>query len=165
MKNAFLLLLFSLVFIISCRGNDDEVQQVDQVLNIYYKDAAGRDLLSADLPDSYSAVQFLDLNGERDLVPITSFTIQKNTLDINYIEYLAGAVRVPQDTTDANNKIYRSDFIVNLSRKTADTIDQDTVKIEYVLRPDLFQVSKFFYNGRLQFSKTPGQPNVINITK
>ena len=165
MKNSLLLILIAVVSRVSCRGNKDDVRQVYQVLTIYYQDAAVRDLLSPDLADSYGTIQFLDLNGERDLVPITSFTIEKNMADINYIEYPAGAVRAPQDTTDSNNKIYRSDFIIKLTRKNSVNIEEDRVKIEYVLRPNLFQVSKFFYNGKLQFSKTSGEPNVINITK
>ena len=167
-KNIFFVLMIAGFAFISCRGNDDSLQQIDQIINLYYKDASGKDLLNSKLSGTYSSVSFLDLNGITDQVPISSFSLKKTTDTVNYIDYDAGAVRVLQDSVSPENKTYRSDFIVSLTQNATNTtpiIIQDTVKIEYSWTPTLFQISKFYYNKKLVFSKVQGQPNIITIIK
>lgn len=166
MRNLLLsLLLFSIV---SCKGDEQEVQQIDQVINLYYKDAAGKDLLNPNLKDTFFNIKFSDLNGARDLVPITSFSVRKTIDTVNYIDYVDGAVRVLTDSINPEMKTYRSDFVISLTKKTGETtveVLEDDIRIEYSWTPRLFQVSKIFYNGELQFSKVAGQPNIFTIIK
>ena len=63
--------------------------------------------------------------------------------------------------------MYQSDFYINLSKiVNKETVtDVDTVKVEYNWSPNLFQVSKVWYNNKLSFSKVEGQPNIIHIVK
>lgn len=167
-KNCFFLFLIISFSLVSCRGNEADVQQIDQVLNLYFKDTSGKDLLNTKLVGTYNNIKLLDLNGRTDQVPITSFSVKKNADTINYIDYASGAVRLLQDSVSPVNKTYRSDFIISLG-KTIDAansiIDQDTIKIEYSWTPTLFQISKFYYNKKLKFTKAPGQPNTITIIK
>lgn len=168
MKNIFFaLMIFGLLFI-SCRGNEDSLQQIDQIVNLYIKDAAGKDLLNNKLAGTYNSVKLLDLNGLTDQVPISSFSLKKNLDTVNYIDYDSGAKRILQDSLSPVSKTYRSDFIVSLTKNidSANTITtQDTVKIEYSWTPTLFQISKFYYNRKLVFTKVPDQPNIITIIK
>lgn len=168
MKNFFFLLMIFAFAAISCGGDEDEVQKIDQVINLYVKNTAGKDLLNTTLPGTYYDIKLLDLNAERDFVPINSFSIRKNADTVNYIDYVAGAVRISADTLNPSNRTYYSDFTINLTKKidsvNTDT-DIDTIKIEYSWTPTLFQVSKFYYNGKLKFSKVDGEPNMITIIK
>ena len=168
MKNIFFILIFVGFLFISCRGNEESLQQIDQVVNLYYKDASGKDLLNTKLSGTFNNVKFLDLNGLTDQVPINSFSLKKTVDTINYLDYDSGAVRILQDSLSPENKTYRSDFIVSLSKKIdalTTTTTQDTVKIEYSWTPTLFQISKFYYNKKLVFTKVSGQPNVVTIIK
>ena len=168
MKNIFFTLSVFGFFFISCRGSEAEVQQIDQVINLYLKDASGKDLLNTKLSGAYNTVQLLDLNGLTDQVPISSFSLKKDMDTVNYIDYDSGAKRILQDSLSPKNKTYRSDFIISLT-KNIDLVNtttiQDTIKIEYTWTPALFQISKFYYNKKLRFTKVPGQPNIITIVK
>ena len=168
MKNIFFVLMVFGVLFISCRGSDENVQQIDQVVNLYYKNAAGKDLLNTNLPGTFNNIKLFDLNGLTDQVPINSFSLKKTVDTINYLDYDSGAVRLLQDSMSPENKIYRSDFIVSLT-KNIDSLNtvttQDTIKIEYSWTPTLFQISKLYYNKKLKFTKVQGQPNDITIIK
>jgi hypothetical protein len=168
MKNIFFTLIIFGLFFISCRGNDDDLQQIDQVVNLYVKDASGKDLLNTNLSGTYTNIQFLDLNGLTVQVPISSFSLKKNADTVNYIDYDSGAVRLLQDSVNADNKTYRSDFIIKLTKNidaTSAITTQDTIKIEYSWTPTLFQISKFYLNKKLIFTKVSGEPNHITIIK
>ncbi|WP_417428611.1 hypothetical protein [Halpernia sp.] len=168
MKNTLFIFLIVSFFVVSCRGNDEDVQQIDQVINLYIKDVSGKDLLNSKLAGTYNNVQFLDLNGTRDLVPINSFSLKKDSDTVNFLDYDSGAVRVLIDSLNPENKTYHSDFIISLTKKidaTNSIIDLDTIKIEYSWTPTLFQISKLYYNKTLKFTKVSGQPNIITITK
>lgn len=168
MKNVFFTLVVFSFALISCRGNEADVQQIDQVVNLYFKDASGKDLLNTKLSGTYNTVKLLDLNGLTDQVPISSFSLKKDMDTVNYIDYASGAKRLLQDSLSPKNKTYRSDFIISLT-KNIDPLNtitiQDTIKIEYTWTPALFQISKFYYNKKLRFTKVPGQPNIITIIK
>lgn len=168
MKNLFFIFTILGFALISCRGEDQNLQQIDQVINLFYKDAAGKDLLNTKLKGSYSNIKFFDLNAATNLAPITSFSLRETKDTINYIDYAAGAVRLLMDSVSPENKTYRSDFVISLTKVIDSSnaiITQDTVNIEYSSTPDLFQISKLFYNRKLVFSKVSGQPNIITIIK
>jgi hypothetical protein len=167
-KNIFFITMIFSVSLISCRGNEADVQQIDQVINLYYKDASGKDLLNTKLSGTYNNIKLLDLNGLTDQVAINSFSLKKDLDTVNYIDYDSGAARVLLDSISPVNKTYHSDFIINFTKNT-DVVGtapkQDTIRIEYSWTPTLFQISKLYYNKRLKFTKVQGQPNIITITK
>ena len=164
MKNVFFLLLAVFVVFLSCRSDEDSVQKIDQVINLYI-DSLGQDMLNTKLTGSYISLTMNDVYGLTDNAPI-SISIKKDADTINYIEYLAGAKRIAIDST-ANSKTYESKIALNLTKKIADAnrITNDTMTIQYLSTPNFFQVSKIWYNGVLQFTKVEGQPNTVKIVK
>ena len=164
MKNVFFLLLAVFVVFLSCRSDEDSVQKIDQIINLYI-DSLGQDMLNTKLAGSYISSTMNDVYGLTDNAPI-SISIKKDADTINYIEYLAGAKRIAIDST-ANSKTYESKIALNLTKKIADAnrITNDTMTIQYLSTPNLFQVSKIWYNGLLQFTKVEGQPNTVKIVK
>ncbi len=164
MKNVFFLLLAVFVVFLSCRSDEDSVQKIDQIINLYI-DSLGQDMLNTKLAGSYISSTMNDVYGLTDNAPI-SISIKKDADTINYIEYLAGAKRIAIDST-ANSKTYESKIALNLTKKIADAnrITNDTMTIQYLSTPNFFQVSKIWYNGVLQFTKVEGQPNTVKIVK
>lgn len=168
MKFSRLIILGILIFLSSCRGEDEsDLQKIDQVLNIYIKNAAGKDLLNTNIPGGFTAVRAQDLNADRALQEITGITVVKDKNAISYIDYSSGAVKILKSEISPTQKTYQSDFYINLSKiVNKETVtDVDTVKVEYNWSPNLFQVSKVWYNNKLSFSKVDGQPNIIHIVK
>ena len=150
---------------ISCRSDEDSVQKIDQVINLYI-DSLGQDLLNEKLPGSYISSNMNDVYGLTDNAPV-SFTLKKTTDTISYIEYLAGARRIGIDSS-GNSKTYESKIALKLTKKINDStraITNDTLTIQYLSTPDIFQVSKIWYNNTLQFTKVDGLPNTIKIMK
>ena len=164
MKNVFFLLLAVFVVFLSCRSDEDSVQKIDQIINLYI-DSLGQDMLNTKLAGSYISSTMNDVYGLTDNAPI-SISIKKDADTINYIEYLAGAKRIAIDST-ANSKTYESKIALNLTKKIADAnrITNDTMTIQYLSTPNFFQVSKIWYNCVLQFTKVEGQPNTVKIVK
>ena len=160
--------VFTTLFLSSCRGEDEsDLQKIDQVLNIYIKNAEGKDLLNTNIPGGFTAVRAQDLNADRSLQDITGISVKKDQDTIAYVDYATGAVRILKDSISPSQKTYQSDFYINLSKiVNKETVtDVDTVKVEYNWSPNLFQVSKVWYNNKLSFSKVEGQPNIIHIVK
>lgn len=167
MKQKISLIFFSLLMLFACRADDESVQTIDQILNIYIKNSAGQDLINPKIKDNYTSVQFLDLLADTDRKPITSISLLKDKDTVSYIDYTAGAVRLLKDPISTTNKTYYSEFIMRLS-KTKDTInvvDDNRIRIEYSWTPSRFQVSKMWSGGKLVFTKTEGQTNIVQIVK
>ncbi len=164
MKNVFFLTIIVFFAFVSCRSDDDSVQRIDQVINLYI-DSLGQDMLNSKVPGSYSNSRMNDVYGLTDNAPV-SFTIKKDADTISYIEYLAGAKRIGIDSS-ATSKTYESKLALFLTKKVNDTnrVTNDTITIQYLSTPELFQVSKLWYNGVLQFTKVEGQPNTVKIVK
>ncbi len=164
MKKIFFLLIF-LAFL-SCRKGDEGLQQIDQIAHIYI-DSAGQDMLNSTLLNSYISVSMNDDYGLTDNVPV-SFTPKKTADTINYIEYIAGARRVLVDSADSQRKIYESRIALNMMKKTSDTTQvsvNDTLILRYVNSPEIFFLNEAWYNKIKVFTKTPGQPNVLQVHK
>lgn len=164
MKNVFFLILIVFFALLSCRSDEDSVQKIDQVINLYI-DSLGQDMLNSKVPGSYMNSQMNDVYGLTDNAPV-SFTIKKDADTLSYIEYLAGAKRIGIDST-ASSKTYESKVALFLTKKVNDSskVTNDTITIQYLSTPQLFQVSKIWYNGVLQFTKVDGQPNTVKIVK
>ena len=164
MKNVFFLTIIVFFAFLSCRSDEDSVQRIDQVINLYI-DSLGQDMLNAKVPGSYTTSRMNDVYGLTDNAPV-SFTIKKDVDTLSYIEYLAGAKRIGIDSS-GTSKTYESKVALFLTKKVNDSnrVTNDTITIHYLSTPELFQVSKLWYNGVLQFTKVEGQPNTVKIVK
>ncbi|WP_027375963.1 hypothetical protein [Kaistella palustris] len=165
MKNLFFSFFLILFAVLSCRNTDDGIQRIDQILNLYI-DSAGQDMLNSKIPGSYSNIRWNDIYGLTDNAPV-SFTTKKDADTLTYLEYLAGAKRKLIDSAGVT-KTYESRIALALTRKVTDSttsVANDTMTIQYTATPELFQISKVFYNGILQFTKAGTEPNTIKIQK
>lgn len=165
MKNLFFLIMVSFLAFLSCRGDEDSVQKIDQVINLYI-DSLGQDMLNVKLQGSYINASMNDVYGLTDNAPV-SFTLKKDADTANYIEYLAGAKRIGIDSS-GSSKTYESKISLFLTKKINDStnrVSNDTLTIQYLSTPTIFQVSKIWYNDVLQFTKVEGQPNTVRIVK
>ncbi|WP_294285801.1 hypothetical protein [uncultured Chryseobacterium sp.] len=167
MRNIVFGILVVFLAVLSCRTGDDDLQQIDQILNIYMKNGAGRDLFHQKKDQSYFTYSMNDVNGIKDLAPVSS-TLRATADSTLFIEYIAGARRIGVDTLDPNNKTYRSVIALSLIKRLNTTIQDtinDTLRIEYRMTPSVFEVSKVYYNDTLRFTKSPGASNVVTIVK
>ena len=165
MKNLFFLAVVVFFVLLSCRNDDRSVQQIDQMLNIYI-DSAGQDMLNTKIKGSYTTVRWNDINGLTDNSPV-SFNTAKDADTLNYMEYLAGAKRIAVDSS-GSSKTYESRINLFLTKKINDStnsVGKDLMVIHYTSTPDLFEVSKIWYNNILKFTKVQGKPNIVKITK
>ncbi|WP_226063413.1 hypothetical protein [Kaistella polysaccharea] len=165
MRNVFFILMMGLFAFISCRNDGEDIQQIDQVIQLYI-DSAGQDLLNSKLPGSYTEIKINDVYGLTDNAPI-NVSLKKNEDTVNYLEYVAEARRIIVDST-SNFKIYESKLALTLTKKINDStkmVTNDTMKIQYQSSPELFQVSKIWYNNVLKFTKTDALLNVVEISK
>ncbi|PZU81084.1 MAG: hypothetical protein DI529_15965 [Chryseobacterium sp.] len=166
MKLRLSIILSAIILLFSCRGDEEEIQVIDQVLNLYMKNSAGQDLLNTNIDGSYSSAALYDLLNETALTSVTS-SLLKDSNGVIYMEYLAGATRLLKDSVSPSQKTFESEVIIRLS-KTVDeetVVDDDTIRIEYNWTPTLFQLSKLWYNDELKFTKVQGQPNIVTIVK
>lgn len=159
--------LFSVLLsaLVACSREEQQLQRIDQVLNIYVKDQSGKDLLNSKLAGSYQQVLLKDLGGIRDQITISVFTFRKDPKNITYLEYAAGATRNLKDSLNPDFKTYRSDVMLELRKKAADSVDLDTLVMFYKWTPEIFRLKSVNYNGRKVFEKVEGQPNTITIVK
>lgn len=150
---------------ISCRDDDRVVQKIDQVMQLYI-DSAGQDMLNNSIPGSYNNIQWNDVNGLLDNAPV-SYSNRKDIDTVNFLEYVAGARRVGIDSV-GDRKTYESKIALLLTKRITDStsaVTNDTMTIQYLLTPEVFQVSKVWYNNVLSFTKVEGEPNIIKIKK
>lgn len=166
MKNIFWGMLVIVFALLSCRGDEnDSLQRIDQIMNIYIKNSAGQDLLNSKKAGSFIGYSINDQNGTTDIAPV-SIPLKMTTDSIYYMEYIAGAKRVTMDSISPDNRTYRSDLVFSLRRtvnNVPDTIN-DAMRIEYRWTPTLFQVSKVIYNGEeVKFTKDGNESNSINV--
>lgn len=166
MKNIFWGLTVAFFALLSCRSDEDSLQKIDQIFNLYIKNNAGQDLLNKDIPDSYSSFSMNDVLGETDNAPVSG-SLKMTSDSLYYIEYIAGAKRVTLDSLSPDDRTYHSVIALAL-RKTVNNVEEitnDTLEIQYHWSPSAFQVSKVYYNHELKFTKQPDVPNVVTIIK
>lgn len=165
MKNVFFVMTLAFFAFLSCRNDEINVQQIDQIINLYI-DSAGQDMLNNKIPGSYTTISWNDINGLTDNAPV-SFSTKKDADTVTYLEYLAGAKRIAIDSA-GDSKTYESRIALALTKKVNDStnaVSNDTMVIQYSSTPDVFEVSKIWYNNVLYFTKVQGQPNNVKITK
>lgn len=167
MRNIVFGILVVFLAVLSCGTGNDDLQQIDQILNIYMKNGAGRDLLHKKKDQTYFTYSMNDVNGLKDISPVSS-TLRATADSTLFIEYIAGARRIGMDTLDPSNKTYHSVITVSLIKRLNNTVldtINDKLEIQYRMTPSVFEVSKVYYNDTLRFTKTPGSPNVVTIVK
>ncbi|WP_333596488.1 hypothetical protein [Chryseobacterium flavum] len=153
--------------LLSCKSDDESLQRIDQILNMYMKNSAGQDLLNSKKPGSYNGYSVNDMFGDRDVSPV-NVSLKMTPDSVFYMEYIAGAKRIRLDSVSPSNpgtgNSYYSRMTLELRRtvnSVSDTII-DTLEIQYRKSPTLFQVSKVLYNKKEVFSKEAEAPNSIN---
>lgn len=168
MKKKFLAITFSVLAIFSCSSDEDSLQEIDQIMTFYIKDAAGKDLLHPTNVGSFSQVRMNDVFGENDNSPV-SFSGPTMQADSTYsIKYTDGATRNLLSSDTQDNRIYQSKIALNLRKKVNDTLFeevQDTMEIQYRWSPSRFEISKVLYDNNEVFIKTPTSGNTFTITK
>lgn len=167
MKLRISIILSAIILLLSCRGDGEDTQVIDQVLNLYMKNSAGQDLLNYKIKGSYSSVTLLDLLADTDLKSFSGYSLVKDADTVTYLDYPAGAIRLLKDSISPEQKTYYSKFVIRLSKteNSSAITDDDTIRIEYTWTPSLFQISKLYYNDELKFTKTQGLRNVVTIVK
>ncbi|WP_426476352.1 hypothetical protein ACP3T3_13435 [Chryseobacterium sp. CBSDS_008] len=158
--------------LISCKNDDDSLQRIDQVLNIYMKNSAGQDLLNSKKTGSYTGFSVNDVFGTKDISPV-SIPLKMTTDSLFYMEYLAGAKRRRMDSISPDNPgtgtSYYSRMQITFTKST--NVNENvtgTLEVQYRNTPTLFQVSKVLYDGNEVFSKGADAPtsiNTVTITK
>lgn len=167
MKQKISIFLIAIFSLLACRQDEDSIQHIDQVLDIYVKNADGKDLLKPKITGNYTNVALLDLLADTDQKPVNS-SILIGSDSIRYVEYLAGATRLVRDSVNENSKKYHSEMIMRFTKKITETqniTEDDTIKIEYNWTPQKFEVSKMWHSNKLVFTKSDSQPNIVNIVK
>lgn len=167
MKMIFLFIVLGLG-LISCRKNDAEPQQIDQILNIYIKDSLHRDLLNPKHPQPISSVSLSDLGGRYSNTNLSGFRTLVDADSLYFIQYISGATRNIMDSINPELKYYQSDIALTYQQKINDSTHittVDTLQIKYLWTPTLFQIKNIWLNQALIFSKQNDAPNTVEILK
>ncbi|KNB61994.1 MULTISPECIES: hypothetical protein [Chryseobacterium] len=168
MKNLLFGILLGCFALMGCRSDEDSIQKIDQIINFYIQDANGKDLLIPDSIGSFTTISMNDVLASTDVANV-SFSTKTAENSKRYLEYIAGATRQLQSGGDSDERVYRSQIRVALTKKLTDstfsTPVNDTLEILYRWTPSVFEVSKVNYNNQLIFTKIQDQPNNVTIIK
>lgn len=169
MKN-ILCFFIGMLALTACRTDEiSDLQNIDQVIQIYMRNSDGKDLLNTNLKNTYTFSGAYDLGGEYDKIKISQISAPKIDKDtMRYIEYISGAKRVLRDSVSPELKQYQSILAFEFTQKINDSVSQsvlDTMRVNYKWTPQLFEVSHIYWNNKKVFIKTEGQPNTIVIVK
>ena len=165
-------ILVAVFVLVSCKSDDDSLQRIDQLLNIYVKSSTGQDLLNSKKTGSYTGLSVNDMFGTKDISPV-SVSLRMTTDSLFYMEYLAGAKRRRLDSISPDNPgtgtSYYSRMQITYTKNTNvnDNV-VDILEVQYRNTPTVFQVSKVLYNDVPVFSKDENAPtsiNTVTITK
>jgi len=169
MKKSVFVFVAVFFTLLSCRGDEDSLQKIDQIFNLYMKDGSGKDLLHPNKIGAYTTISFNDALGDTDVTNVNYS--RKMTVDsVNYLEYIAGAKRELLNGSDPDNRTYYSKIEVSLTKKltnsTVSTPDIDTLEIRYRFTPSVFEISKVLYNNsEVAVIKESNTQNVVRIIK
>lgn len=154
--------------LLSCSNDDDSLQKIDQILNMYFENSAGKDLLVPNKVGSFTTITMNDNLANTDIAPV-SFTMKQDDKSTYYLQYIDGATRELVSGGDSDDRIYHSEIRVLLTKKLTDstysTPTSDTLDIFYHWTPRVFEVSKVYYNKELKFTKDSQVTNVVTIVK
>lgn len=165
-RNLLAVIFIAFLGIISCRNEDDSLQQIDQILH-FYIDSAGIDMLNENVSGAYTSYSFNDVYGLTDNAPV-SFTEVLDEDSLYFLKYVAGARRIAVDSTDTNHKTLQSKIAMQFVTKINDSVNKiqyDTLVLNYNFTPAVFQIQEAIFNGNTIFTKISGNPNIIKIHK
>ena len=165
MKNVFSLFAIAFFAFLSCRNDEATVQKIDQIIQLYI-DSADQDMLNTNIKGGYTNAKMNDVYGLTDTAPV-NFSSKKDNDTVSYIEYIAGARRIGIDSS-GSLKTYESKIALSFTKSITDSTTatiNDTMTVQYRLTPEVFQVSKIWYNNVLQFTKVADEPNIVKIRK
>lgn len=161
----YFLIIFSLISILSCRGDGlEHAQRIDQILHVYIQNAQGQDLLNKQIAGAYNSVEFKDLSAQYDRVSVNT-TARIDDKQKHFLEYVAGATRVLQPNATDASRVYKSTIAIQYRLTATSPIQEGILEIFYSWTPTLFQVSSIYYNQKLIFQKSEGQTNIITIIR
>ncbi|WP_297985972.1 hypothetical protein [uncultured Chryseobacterium sp.] len=163
-KNLILSFLVIATALLACRSDDEGLQKIDQILQLYVRNTSGQDLLNPKISGSYQSLTLTDIGGLYDQSSISGYALKKDADTVTYLEYKAGATRYLLDSTNPDYKRYRSDMQANYITSSNDTI-QDTISVVYEWTPQVFQIQSVLYNKATVFTKTEGASNIVKIVK
>jgi hypothetical protein len=168
MKKLFpLLMLFGLT-LLSCGSDDEDLQKIDQIFNLYIQDSSGKTMLNPTKVGSFTGVSFNDELADKDIANV-NYSRKMLADSTYYIEYIAGATREFVADEADGSKTYRSLLEVSLTKKISETQNDpvviDSMEIFYRSSPSVFEVSRVLYNNQLIFTKVQDQPNTATVTK
>lgn len=166
MKNIFFGIIVFSAALLSCRGDETTLQQIDQVIKMYV-DSAGQDMLNPGIENSYQTLTMNDVNGITDNAPVAVSLIY-DADSLRYLEYVKGARRIPVDTTNPDAKMYESEIALIYTQKKNDSVTvtiNDRLRLNYISKPEIFTLQNAWYNDVLVFTKEYGQPNIIKVHK
>lgn len=169
MKNLLFGILLGCFALMGCGSDEDSIQKIDQIMNLYIENADGKDLLVPDSIGSYTTVSMNDVLAPTDIANV-SFSPKTAENSRRYLEYIAGATRQLQSGGDSDERVYRSRIRVALTEKITDTTFaaavNDTLEILYRWTPTVFEISKVSYNdSELPVTKDSENRNIVKITK
>lgn len=160
MRNIIFGILVVVFGLTSCSQDEDSLQRIDQILNIYMKSETNPDLLNAKKSGSFTSFSVNDMLGDRTISPV-SIPLRMRQDSIFYMDYLAGAKRRKFDS--AGTTYYsRMEITLNTTVNNTTQSVKDILEIHYRNTPEVFQVSEVLYNTKSVFSKESGAANSIN---
>ncbi len=169
MKNLVFGILSGCFALMGCRSDEDSFQKIDQIISLYVQDANGKNLLIPNQIGSFTTIAMNDMLAPVDNAPVSN-SVKTVSDSIQYIEYIAGATRQLESGGETENRMYRSQIRVDLTKKLTDStfapIDNDTLQIFYRWTPTVFEVARVLYNNsELPVAKDSENRNVVKITK
>nr|WP_314492999.1 hypothetical protein [uncultured Chryseobacterium sp.] len=169
MKNLVFGILLGCFALMGCRGDEDSFQKIDQIMSLYVQDANGKNLLIPNQIGSFTTIAMNDMLAPVDNAPVSN-SVKTVSESVQYIEYIAGATRQLESGGDTENRIYRSQIRVDLTKKLTDStfaaIDNDTLQVFYRWTPAVFEVARVLYNNsELPVTKDSENRNVVKIIK
>ena len=121
--------------------------------------------MNKDLEGGFSSVQMFDLGGEFTSQVLKGYSVKKDSLDQQYIEYAAGGTRNLVGEI-ASGQIYQSDLaIAYFITGQTEPVAADELTLQYIHSPILFQIQQINQNGVTIFTKKDGEPNIVYIVK
>src|SRR6476646_7848822 len=102
MRNFVFGILVMAFALLSCKSDDESLQRIDQIMNIYMVNSAGQDLLNSKKPGSFSGYSVNDSLGDRDISPV-NIPLRMRADSTFYMEYIAGAKRKRLDSVSPDN--------------------------------------------------------------
>lgn len=169
MKNLVFGIFLGCFALMGCRSDEDSFQKIDQLMSFYIQDANGKNLLIPNKNGSFTTVGMNDMLAPIDNAPVSN-SVKTVSDSVQYIDYVAGATRQLESGGETENRMYRSQIRLDLTKKITDTtfadVDNDTLQIFYRWTPSVFEVSKVLYNNsELPVTKDSENRNVVRITK